>query len=309
MCKMALSVLSRSQHGCTIACRFVAFVLLGFPLSTETAHAQTTTPAPAAEPAPEPAGSSASTPTASFKGSRDEAPSAPPDSGAPVAEEAPAPEPAPPSTPAVEKAPAPEPAPPSVPAAEPAKGNEPAPEPSPAAAPSQTDLAAAEVLEGQRFFGLGPSGLVYAGFGGTVTLGLRNVFLSAGIGWQPILIIVQNMTDASMDIKFFSTSQIDADLMAIVAHPEPRLGIGFTGGYRKNSLLGHGVALGAALTYELSRHLRVLGMAGLMVFPRGEDNIEDHLDVCDGMAFCDYEFGFPGPNLQDGLGGALVYYP
>jgi len=284
-----------------IACRLGALALLCVVFETETVQAQPTTTPPSPEPAPQPATPSAPTPTASFESSAD-----------PNADARPTAEPAP-----VESEPS-QPASPSPPAAEPPQANEPPPaaeppppaaEPPPAVPASQPDAATAETLDGQRYLGLGASGLVYAGFGGTVTLGIRNVFLSAGIGWQPILIIVQNMTDASMDIKFFSTSQIDADLMAIVAHPEPRLGIGFTGGYRKNSLLGHGVALGAALTYELSRHLRVLGMAGLMVFPRGEDNIEDHLDVCDGMAFCDYEFGFPGPNLQDGLGGALVYYP
>jgi hypothetical protein len=117
------------------------------------------------------------------------------------------------------------------------------------------------------------------------------------------------MNQASLSLEFFSTSQIDADLTTIVVHPEPRLGLGLTAGYRKNSLLGHGVALGAAVTYELTRRLRILGMAGLMVFPKGEDNIEDDLDACDGYTFCSVEFGFPGPSLQQGLGGALVFYP
>jgi hypothetical protein len=293
MSRIAPSVHRRARWR-NVTCRFKALVLLSVVFETQAASAQATTTAPSAEPAPEPATPSAPPPTASFEGSAD------PTAGVPPAAE---------SAPVETQAPEPAPASPTAAEPTPAREASPAEQPPPASPGSQPDAATAEALGGQRYFGVGPSGLVYAGFGGTLAFGLRNVFLSAGIGWQPILIVIQNTSDASMDIEFFSTSQIDADLMALVAHPEPRLGIGFTGGYRKNSLLGHGFALGAALTYELSRHLRVLGMAGLMVFPKGEDNIRDHLDVCDGMAFCDYEFGFPGPAFQDGLGGALVYYP
>jgi hypothetical protein len=300
---MGVDVMRRapvSVHRCPrwrgIAGHFGVLVLMSVVSPTHMARAQATTTAPSTEPAPasDAASPSASTPTASFEASAEQTASAPPANESSPAE----PEGSPPAAagePAAEQATPVE----AVPAAE----------PPPASPATQTAPAPDETLDGQRYFGVGPSGLVYAGFGGTVTLGIRDVFLAAGIGWQPILIMVQNMTDATMDLKFFSTSQIDADLVAIVAHPEPRLGIGFTGGYRKNSLLGDGVALGAALTYELTRHLRILGMAGLMVFPKGEDNIKDHLDVCDGMTLCDVEFGFPGPSLQDGLGGALVFHP
>jgi hypothetical protein len=120
---------------------------------------------------------------------------------------------------------------------------------------------------GQRYFGLAANALTYHGFGLGVQAGTADVGINGAFGWVPVLIAVATNDDEPL--QFFSTSQIAADAYAMFLHPRPNSGIGFSAGYRKNSLLGSGGAIGGTGYLEWSSALRIQVAGGLLIFPDG----------------------------------------
>jgi hypothetical protein len=154
----------------------------------------------------------------------------------------------------------------------------------------------------------GPLGLLlhlgpYTGFGAGLALGTKDVGLRASAGWAPLLLAIDR-GGSNVDLSFHSSLQISPDLYLRLLTPRPTTLLGLTGGYRYNTLLGHGFGFGAYAQFGLGRVVDGLIWAGFLVHPVGEDHLKREKNLPGGT-----KFAFPGPNVSFGASLGLATFP
>ena len=161
----------------------------------------------------------------------------------------------------------------------------------------------------QRTLGVVANAGYYSGIGGGVRLGGGGFALEAAGGWMPLLLVVQPSAEDIRNghfakLAFVSSWVADLDAEVLILKPMPATEFGAKVGYRYDSVLSHGVALGLYASIDLSRQLvgRVYG--GVLVFPNGEAGARDAIGLSPSS-----QFSFPGPTLQGGLSFGLAFFP
>ena len=86
--------------------------------------------------------------------------------------------------------------------------------------------------------------------------------------------------------------------------PKDTSDIGAQLGYRYNSLLGHGVAVGGYAQIQLNRALDLNLSLGFLVFPDGEDKLKQDQNLPSSTSF-----SFPGPKVNFALSVGLAFFP
>jgi fumarate reductase subunit D len=126
---------------------------------------------------------------------------------------------------------------------------------------------------GQRAFGFGPSFIGW-GAGGMAHIVLAPVGLLLSGGYVP-LFILGNKHDAARTITFavYSSAQLNAEVTIMPWQRGQRLDFGLVAGYKFNTVLGHGVGGGLALTYDLSKAFGLFGSVDYSVFPQTQDQL------------------------------------
>jgi hypothetical protein len=155
--------------------------------------------------------------------------------------------------------------------------------------------------------GRGPFALLlhvgpYSGFGGGVAVGTPDVGVRASVGWTPLLTVLTSGSDT--DLHFYGGFQISPDLYARLLHPRPTTHVGVQGGYRYNTLFGHGAAVGGYAQFGLSGAIDALISMGVVVFPDGEDRLKRDQNLAPGTSF-----SFPGPSVNFGVSLGLAFFP
>jgi hypothetical protein len=156
-------------------------------------------------------------------------------------------------------------------------------------------------LGGQRYIGIGAHIGVFRGFGASLRAGHPYVGVEAFGGWQPLIILLN--TPGGTEALGHNSGQVGAH-MYITFNPDSKIAVGLTGGYRYNSVLGHGIAGGLSIDVDVSRKLVFDLVVGPVVFPQGERGLR-----AEGQLPAGTEFGFPSPTVQLGLGLGLVVFP
>jgi hypothetical protein len=154
---------------------------------------------------------------------------------------------------------------------------------------------------GQRSIGFGPVLGLSTGAGGMVELGLPPVALWLSGGYQPIMVFGNMQGSRAMTFDFFNSAQFNADVSFMPWHSGPRLDYGLLGGYRYDTVLGHGGGAGGVLTMDLGREVGLFASLELLAFPDAASAIRAQ--------------GYPGdrdpalPWLQGGANIGLLTYP
>ncbi len=169
------------------------------------------------------------------------------------------------------------------------------PDPPPDAEPGMGD---------QRFFGLAANIGLFQGFGGGVRVGSTGFGIAASGAWLPVIISVQRSAEDPPEFEFYSSGQVNGDLYVRFAEAGPQTEIGGQGGYRYNTLLGHGGALGGYANIDLGPSLVGQVAGGILIFPDGEKRVLREADLPDGAYF-----NFPGPSFQIGVSLGLLLFP
>ena len=135
-----------------------------------------------------------------------------------------------------------------------------------------------------------------------VGLGLPPVGLWLTGGYEPLL-VVGNRNDPghSVTVDGYGSAQVGADLALTPWHAGTRYDFGAIGGYRYNSVLGHGVGLGAVLTIDLGEALALFFSVEYVAFPRASDGLSSAGYPTDRSA--------TWPWLQGGANVGLVVFP
>jgi hypothetical protein len=138
----------------------------------------------------------------------------------------------------------------------------------------------------------------FAGFGGGLALGTRDVGIRGSAGWFPLLVASNSHLD------FYSGFQTGADLYARFFSPGPAASLGGLAGYRYNTLLGHGITVGGYVQVALNRAFDVNVFAGFLFFPDGEDHLRREEQLPAGS-----QFAFPGPKVNFGVSAGIAFFP
>jgi hypothetical protein len=154
----------------------------------------------------------------------------------------------------------------------------------------------------------GVSPLILAGYSDGIVAGAQwdhGIFaLRATAGYMPLLLILADEETKQFDrLELINSAQVNADvlLLPITAGKTSRLGLSL--GYRYNTALRHGVALGGQVEAELSDAVTVLAMLNFVVFPEGNQLARDALGDPPGV-----DFNFPfGAGFQGGMGLGLKF--
>lgn len=172
--------------------------------------------------------------------------------------------------------------------------------PNTTAPPGETPEPAAPVAD-RKLFSVDATLGVYNGFGIGVRFG-NSRFGGHILGtWQPLLILTTNVDTMESTIDLFSSLQLSADAYVIFAE-RTTAAFGMTGGYKFNNLLGHGAGLGFYAEFIPRRTFSYFLMAGLYLFPKGEDRLRGEFPP-------GTEFSFPGPGFGSGANFGIVFSP
>jgi hypothetical protein len=170
-----------------------------------------------------------------------------------------------------------------------------------AEAGENADAAPARHFGGQRVLGFGPSLGFYSGSGATLGVGsFVGVWISGG--YMPILISGNDKQTQAAGFEFYNSAQVGADLAIVPWRPGKRSSFGLIGGYKFNSVLGHGGGGGATFSYDVGAKLALVVLAGVNVFPSAEQRLLENQGYPR-----DREAAFPW--LQGGANLGLVFYP
>jgi hypothetical protein len=150
--------------------------------------------------------------------------------------------------------------------------------------------------------GFGPRIGTFWGFGVGARAGHPYVGADVSGGWKPVLVTL-NAPGADPELEGYHAWQLNGHVY-VMFNPGSGFVAGLTAGYRYNSLLRHGVALGFDGTINLGDYLGLHLTAGPVFFPKGDDRVRETHDIPD-----DVEFSFPGPGGQLALGLGLFIYP
>ncbi len=129
---------------------------------------------------------------------------------------------------------------------------------------------------GQRYIGFGPRIGPFHGFGAGVRAGHPYVGADISGGWQPIWVIIQKQyfgSSAASDIDFEGAHSGQLSVGAYVSfNPGKRFVAGLNAGYRYNSVLGHGFAVGFDGLLNLSKLLALNSTSALWCSSRATTN-------------------------------------
>lgn len=162
-------------------------------------------------------------------------------------------------------------------------------------------MSAASRFGGQRKVGLGPSAGFYNGLGGLLNLELEPVGLVVSGGYMPVLIFGNEGAERAFKFDYYSSAQVNADLLVGPLYRGRKVQIHLLAGYRYNTVLGHGGGLGLRFAIDVSRNLRLEFHSTPNVFPDATARLRER----DYPARRDPAI----PWLQGGLGAAAVLYP
>jgi hypothetical protein len=168
----------------------------------------------------------------------------------------------------------------------------------PAASPVDTTV---RPFGGQRHFGLGPAIGLHSGMGGLLTIEAKPLGLVVSGGYMPLLVGGNEGEQRKAKIDYYGSAQLNADLLIGPIYEGVKVDIDVLGGYRYNTVLGHGAGLGLRLSLDVSRALRVAFHVTPNVFPKAADRLDAR--------------GYPPerdalfPWFQGGVGVAAVFYP
>ena len=155
----------------------------------------------------------------------------------------------------------------------------------------------------QRQFGLLAVAMPYDGFGlGLRALGPR-VGLDLSLAYRPILATHSTDPDRFPKVRLLEGYQANAALYVGVYRPNPRTDLGFSIGYKYNTLIHHGVGAAFYLQRELASHFAFLLFLGPAVFPRAERELRKKTGWTSGSVSSGIAWH------QGGVGVALVFYP
>ena len=171
------------------------------------------------------------------------------------------------------------------------------------AAPDDDAAPSAAVERGQRRFGFVPTAGFLAGAG--VTMGGGGGFLRGWFtgGFMPIVVFANARTsDKAARLNYYNSFQVNEDL-AFRIFQRPRLDGSLLVGYKYNTVLGSGGAVGLGIMYDLTRRVVLQLSAGVAVFPSAKDRL-------------DRNQGYPSdrtpaltPALQGGGNVGLLFFP
>jgi len=167
-------------------------------------------------------------------------------------------------------------------------------------------------IKGQRFIGFGPRIGLFSGFGAGIRAGHPYVGADISGGWQPIWIVIQKQvigssSSSSMDFEGWHSGQFNGHVY-VSFNPYSKFVFGVSAGYRYNSLLKHGLAIGFDGLLNLTDLLALQFNLGPIIHPEGDSIIEEDLASEYGEDVGD-SFSFPRPSVQIGLGVGLMIYP
>jgi len=137
---------------------------------------------------------------------------------------------------------------------------------------------------GQRTIGFGPSAGYYSGLGGMIELDAGPIGVALSGAYNPLLISgLKRSGEADpqysrqdYELGFYSSGQINADIFVGPIWKTSRVDVDFLGGYRFNSMLGHGVGLGVRVAYDISSKLRLEFHGTPSIYPRAESHLHEH---------------------------------
>jgi hypothetical protein len=172
------------------------------------------------------------------------------------------------------------------------------------AAPADATLGESGPSVGQRNIGVLASIGSFSGFGagmqvGTSTFGLRLV-----AGWNPLFASVQEPGDDTPSIEFYSSWMAAPDLYLSLLESKKGAHAGAQLGYRYDSELKHGFAIGGYGSMRVAHTLEGIVQGGLLIYPNGEEElIAGHRELAGS------DFSFPGPGVSFGVSLALALFP
>jgi hypothetical protein len=140
---------------------------------------------------------------------------------------------------------------------------------------------------------------IFTGVGGGLRLGNR-VGLLGSVAWEPLFVQYADAR-SSEHFKLFNTLQVNANAYVEFWHPTPRSDVGLMGGYRYDSLLGHGGDFGFMGEYALSKHVGLQLLAGIAVYPEGDQLLQKRLASSDEVK--------GSPWVQAGANIGFVLFP
>lgn len=131
-------------------------------------------------------------------------------------------------------------------------------------------------------------------------LDLRWIGLRATAGYMPLIVALVTTEGDAVDLNFFNTAQLNLDLFSHILEPRPGARIGVAFSYRYNTLLHHGAGVGFDALVALRPRLALHIIAGLTVYPAGNDQVEAAVGPFS-------EASFPGPSVQGGASVGLGF--
>ena len=128
--------------------------------------------------------------------------------------------------------------------------------------------------------------------------------LRATAGYMPVLLIIADRRTKQFErFELINSAQVNADAMLLPIKVGKKGRLGFSLGYRYNTALRHGVALGGQVEADLSDAVTVLAMLNFVVFPKGNELARAELGNPP-----DVDFNFPfGAGFQGGMGLGLKF--
>lgn len=171
-----------------------------------------------------------------------------------------------------------------------------------AAEPSDGNAGVAAHLGGQRNFGAGPVVGIWSGAGAIVGGGGEAAKAWLSGGYFPILVFA-NAKTPGRDFRFngYNSAQINGDLSLRLTRQD-RAELSLLGGYKFNTVIGHGGGAGLLILYDLGQHFALTVLAGLAVFPSALDRLHQNHGY-------PYDRDPKLPWLQGGASVGLLFYP
>jgi hypothetical protein len=118
-------------------------------------------------------------------------------------------------------------------------------------------------------------------------------------GWNPVIVSTKD-ADMEVDLHGFHAAQLNADVFVQAIDVRPGVRLALVGGYRYNTLLGHGVNFAVDAQVRRTRNFSWHVLGGVAVFPDGEARIERTKGLSD--------VGF-GAGIQTGLAFGVTALP
>jgi hypothetical protein len=154
----------------------------------------------------------------------------------------------------------------------------------------------------QSNFAVGAVGGLYQANGVMLLAGAPEIAVVAGAGYAPALVFTVDENEGLDEFHFVHGFQIDADLAIRLIGGVTE--VGAEPGYRFNTALGHGFAVGGYAQRRLTDELALRASYGFLIYPDAHDSVRETDQVPD-----DARLSGVGPILQGGLAIALLVYP